>query len=370
MTINQLENSEILASRRLKLLPSTMANISLMPFDFFVVMMRDWLDMNGISLLDISMSDKTGRDTLIRALRSKAMCFIGSKNEDDTIGAGYLQWLSRRGVGLMYLTVEEKVPSDLAFSVARNSPKLKCLHVNFSLDNDKYLHELEKYCPDLEEVMLRYTDVVTYMKEGSVVVKLCYDGLHNCIFCERARVNKNNWNRDDLTSEKNNDFCWRRFLYSRGLFKATLHYRTVIATLLIESGECNINAQRHDGYTALLYAAACGNVEIAELILQKDSSGINQQSLTWQRTPLMISVYYEQMDVIALLIEYDADRSLKDSDGKTAMEYAFAKKNRFLFNDDHTYHRQHHQQHQHHYHYHQHQQHHHDYLHYLHHNRN
>ena len=159
----------------LKYLTTTTTNASPlqdMSCDFFVLQARDWLDWTDVARLDSAMCFREGRVCLLEALRSGVVIYEGSKGEKDMLSVACVRWLSLRGIGLRYLSVEEDVPSSLAFAVARNSPTLKCLHVNYDVANGMYLEQLEAHCPGLEEVRLRGTMVQSSLDHGTLVVLL------------------------------------------------------------------------------------------------------------------------------------------------------------------------------------------------------
>ena len=208
----------------LKYLTTTMTNASPlqdMSRDFFVLLARDWLDWKDVARLDSAMCFREGRVCLLEALRSGVVIYEGSKGEKDMLSVSCVRWLSLRGIGLRYLSVARDVPSSLAFAVARNSPTLKCLHVNYDVDNGRYLEQLEAHCHGLEEVVLRRTDVESRVDEGTLVVELVQDAIYDNTFCERPRLKPfEDWHREPAIATKvtqERRFSWRRFLYSKAL---------------------------------------------------------------------------------------------------------------------------------------------------------
>jgi ankyrin repeat protein len=83
------------------------------------------------------------------------------------------------------------------------------------------------------------------------------------------------------------------------------------------------------GFTPLLIAARDNNWSIAELLIAEkatiDFQGYNKN------TALHMAARYNSLDVVALLLRAKADTSLKDSDGKKAVDYAQEEKIRLLF---------------------------------------
>ena len=104
--------------------------------DEFAVLSK-LLDMTDVARLDTAMTNRKGRSVLLEGISKGKLCYEGSKGQMDVIGASRLHWLSLRGIGLRYLSVATDVPSSLAFAVARNSPNLKCLHMNYDVNEQR-----------------------------------------------------------------------------------------------------------------------------------------------------------------------------------------------------------------------------------------
>ena len=291
-----------------------------MSCDFFVLMARDWLDWKDGTRLDSAMCFREGRVALLEALRSGVVIYEGSKGEKDTLSVECLRWLSLRGVGLRYLSVALDVPSSLAFAVARNSPTLKCLHVNYDVDNGMYLEQLEAKCPMLEEVRLRGTGVESCVDQGTLMVGLVQGG--NGTFCERPRLKpRKDWHREPaIATTRGRRFSWRRFLHSEALMIAVVNFKTEVTKHLIQSDVCNVNAIDRQGWTALICASVFENTDAVKLILQKDCSSIDFQIVQDKRTALLCACQYGYAAVIELLIRSGANVDLKDEDNKTTFQ--------------------------------------------------
>jgi len=101
---------------------------------------------------------------------------------------------------------------------------------------------------------------------------------------------------------------------------AAINDNMEVAKLLIQSNFCNINAQDEDGNTALIWAACNGHTEIVRLILQKDCSSMDVQTVVNKRTALMDACEHGFAAIIELLICSGADLSFRDKDNKTAFK--------------------------------------------------
>ncbi len=85
----------------------------------------------------------------------------------------------------------------------------------------------------------------------------------------------------------------------------------------------NADVLDHDdlGATALHIAAQGNNIPVARLLLKKSAKLINMQDIDgW--TPLMNAAYWNQLDMVKLLIKHHADTQIKSKEGKTALHLA------------------------------------------------
>jgi len=298
--------------------------------DEFAVLTK-FLDMKDVARLDTAMTNRRGRSSLLEGIRTE--CYEGSEGEFYRIKATCLRWLVLRGIGLRCLSVAKDVPSSLAFAVARNSPQLKYLHMNYDDNNNTYMEQLEACCPELEEVKLRYTMPEARFDKNNAhellveLVHVCHDNYG--FFCEKARLHMDNWHRDSSVGRK---FSWRRLMYSMALIWAISDKQTDIAKRLIETEECNVAATDILGRTALMFAAENGITELVRLLLQKDTSNIviDAQHLSpvppisfdrrYSRTALMTACWYGHADIIELLIRSGASIYFKDEGNKSAFQ--------------------------------------------------
>jgi uncharacterized protein len=91
----------------------------------------------------------------------------------------------------------------------------------------------------------------------------------------------------------------------------------------------DINANSSSG-TALASTAVKGDVALSKLLLQNganpniaDPNGV---------TPLIYAVQFEFKDLVALLLQYKADKLHKDNDGKTPYDHAVTGNNQEIIN--------------------------------------
>jgi serine/threonine-protein phosphatase 6 regulatory ankyrin repeat subunit B len=71
----------------------------------------------------------------------------------------------------------------------------------------------------------------------------------------------------------------------------------------------NINLQNDDGWTALIIASRCGNIDIVKLLLQKDDININLKN-DYRVTALMFASFFGNIDIVKLLNNYNSLLSL------------------------------------------------------------
>lgn len=81
-----------------------------------------------------------------------------------------------------------------------------------------------------------------------------------------------------------------------------------------------IGGSRTSGLSA---AASFGYIDSLKVLIEYGAN-VNSQALITKRTPLHEAVYYgnEQDEVVHILLNAGADPNLKDSDGKTPLDYA------------------------------------------------
>ena len=82
-----------------------------------------------------------------------------------------------------------------------------------------------------------------------------------------------------------------------------------------------IDEMDNEGYTVLQYAAMWGDLEATKWLIE-NGADVNTTD-PWGSTPLMNAVYNGAgVETVELLLKNGANKSLKDSEGKTAYDYA------------------------------------------------
>ena len=74
----------------------------------------------------------------------------------------------------------------------------------------------------------------------------------------------------------------------------------------------------------LTYAAHYSNVAVVKYLIEKGYFEVDVRN-PLSKTALIVAAQYGQTEIVCTLLELGADRSLTDSDGKTALDYAYEK---------------------------------------------
>lgn len=85
-------------------------------------------------------------------------------------------------------------------------------------------------------------------------------------------------------------------------------------------GRVYMEAQDNDGWTAMMYAARRGNVDICMYLLEYGSD-LNHQTHENKFTALHLAAGNELINVCLALVKAGANPNMKDSEGKTALTY-------------------------------------------------
>jgi ankyrin repeat protein len=101
---------------------------------------------------------------------------------------------------------------------------------------------------------------------------------------------------------------------------AAFNGHTAVAEYLLDAGAM-VDTKDSNGRTALMYAASGDFAETIGLLLKRGAD-VNVQGTLEGFTPLMTAAAEGQVEVVRLLLDHDADRSLKDTDGDTALTFA------------------------------------------------
>ncbi|KAJ2953625.1 hypothetical protein O0L34_g1229 [Tuta absoluta] len=91
-----------------------------------------------------------------------------------------------------------------------------------------------------------------------------------------------------------------------------------------------VNAPDNSGYTALHYAARCGNVDTCKILLN-NGADINAQT-SGKATPLHKAAAAGKINTVKFLIQSGADINLQDVDGETLLHKAAGNRNHEVIN--------------------------------------
>jgi len=94
-----------------------------------------------------------------------------------------------------------------------------------------------------------------------------------------------------------------------------------ITSLLASHPNINPYAKTFKGATPLYYAAKCDDPVAAEILIKKTGLSVNQPSVGG-KTALHAAAQVGSQDTVQLLLEHNADPSIKDNKGRTAADLA------------------------------------------------
>jgi ankyrin repeat protein len=97
------------------------------------------------------------------------------------------------------------------------------------------------------------------------------------------------------------------------------------AVKLLLSLNADVNAQDLSGNTALMGAAFKGLPAMAELLILHKAN-VNKTNFN-HASPLTFAATFGQLEIARQLLRHGADKTLRDSRGKTALEYAEMQEN-------------------------------------------
>jgi len=101
---------------------------------------------------------------------------------------------------------------------------------------------------------------------------------------------------------------------------AAFNGHTSVVRYLLENG-AKLDARDTNGRTALMYASSGPYAQTVELLLEKGAE-VNVQGRLEGFSALMTAAAEGQLEVVRLLLAYGADPDLEDADGDTAASFA------------------------------------------------
>lgn len=130
----------------------------------------------------------------------------------------------------------------------------------------------------------------------------------------------------EVAIRKENDKIVEKLLSTKRVSKAETFLMTACGQqnvktveLLLKYG-ANPNESLENNYSVSMMATSSGSIEILECLL-KNGASVNQSRKTDGMTALMFATFCGDINKVKLLISYNADKYLRDKNGKTALEY-------------------------------------------------
>ncbi|XP_055969184.1 KN motif and ankyrin repeat domain-containing protein 3 [Sorex fumeus] len=100
------------------------------------------------------------------------------------------------------------------------------------------------------------------------------------------------------------------------------HGNLTIASLLLDTGVCDVDRQNRAGYSALMLSAlASGGREEDEAVVRRlfGMGDVNAKASQTGQTALMLAISHGRQDMVAALLACGADVNAQDADGATAL---------------------------------------------------
>jgi ankyrin repeat protein len=98
----------------------------------------------------------------------------------------------------------------------------------------------------------------------------------------------------------------------------------------VDDREINLTGYQENGWTALHWASVKGNIRTAKILLKRGANINAISEYDIDKTPLLFSLSYNQIQMAKLLIRKGADVNKADNNGLAPLSYALENQNREL----------------------------------------
>jgi ankyrin repeat protein len=180
----------------------------------------------------------------------------------------------------------------------------------------------------------RWDDNKVEWSELMIAIYNCDTGKYNTLIRSGIDVNyetpaiKSNFKLTalEIAIRKDNDNTVKALLQTnkikhpgRYIMTASGQNNAITIDLLIDYG-ANPNETLKNGYSTLMMAASFGSYEVLRCLL-KHGASVKQSRKVDGITALMLAAFNGQTEKVKLLLNYKADKNIKDKNGHTALYY-------------------------------------------------